>query len=249
MGYSAARSFKFGGMSGRQSLVDRAEGGAGGHDVDAAAPAPAGVAVDAAGESVVDGADTGALTGTLADTDGAAVALSVDDYGADRAIVLADADDDVAIVAEDDDAIVVDADAAIVAEDDAAIAADTSAAAFVNRVYDRVSHTFGQTFNASDVVSLVSETMEAIEVLRVEDGGTISGPKKKKIAVEVINRLLDEIPDGASDRALIVSAGKMLAPGIIDVVTAAFKGQVKLGEAVDAAADAAKGCLQRFCCC
>lgn len=112
-----------------------------------------------------------------------------------------------------------------------------SAEEIANNIYERVRHTFGQQITPENVMVLVLETMAASEKV-----GSIPGPKRKSIATAVVHRLLDEIPEDAENRDLIIGAVKLILPGAIDAIISAAKGQVELGRKVK------KACSGFFCC-
>lgn len=101
------------------------------------------------------------------------------------------------------------------------------AVAVADKIFERVRHTFGEQISPENVMMLVLDTMEASEQVK-----NIPGPKRKKIAIGVMHRLLDEIPDHTENRHVVVGAMKLLLPGMIDAIIAAAKGQVDLGRKV-----------------
>lgn len=121
------------------------------------------------------------------------------------------------------------------------VAAPTvSAADLAEQVYDQVRRTFGGRVTAANVVLLVTLAMTA-----AEKAAAASGPQKKDLVLAVVNRLVDELA-GADDRDSIKLAVGLLAPGIIDGVVAAAKGQLDLGGLVRRAG---AGWRRAFPCC
>lgn len=89
-------------------------------------------------------------------------------------------------------------------------------------VYDAVRNGFGpQTVTPASVLVLMTLAMRAVERM-----GTSTGPEKKAIVLHVVRRLLEEIPEQQSDRAMIIAAAEVMLPAAIDTVIAAARGKL-----------------------
>lgn len=112
--------------------------------------------------------------------------------------------------------------------------------ALVEDVYGTVKKTFNHKISPANVVVLITKTMRVAEKVR---GAT--GPEKKDIVLEVIERLVNELPTGEDDKDAIMTAVHLFAPGIIDAVVSAAKGQLDLGKI----AKNVRSCFSCFSCC
>lgn len=75
----------------------------------------------------------------------------------------------------------------------------------------------------TNVINLVTSTMESAERFR-----DISGPQKKEVVVNVLDKLVEEIPATQDDKPAIQYSIKLLLPNIIDSIVSATKGQLDL---------------------
>jgi hypothetical protein len=91
-----------------------------------------------------------------------------------------------------------------------------------NQLYDSVKRLVdAQTITVASVVGTLTTIMVEIESL-----GGLTGPQKKAAAMQVLNRLIDEMPADAEEVPLIRGAVALLGPTIIDNLIAASKGQI-----------------------
>lgn len=78
-----------------------------------------------------------------------------------------------------------------------------------------------EKFSAADAVNLITTAMVAAEKV-----GGMTGPEKKGTVLHLLERLIAEIPVSNENKAAIQLAVATLAPGIIDTIVAASRGQV-----------------------
>lgn len=92
----------------------------------------------------------------------------------------------------------------------------------VDEVYAAVRRTFGSEITLENVASLVTEVMEAVNTVK-----DAPGPKKKRIATAVINKLLAEASDDVVTPE-VTAVIRLILPNLIDSIISAFKHQVDL---------------------
>lgn len=122
------------------------------------------------------------------------------------------------------------------------LAAEPSAEDVANGVYSQLRRAFGPaaTITPANAMTLVIEAMELCEQIR-----GLAGPKRKKVATEVVFRMLEDIPADTEGREVTVAAVKLLLPSVIDAIVSAAKGQVQIAKA----AAATKKCCRNACLC
>ena len=98
-----------------------------------------------------------------------------------------------------------------------------SAEEIVEEVYGKVKSTFGTKITLDNVVSLVTEVMSHANSLK-----DAPGPKKKRVATEVIRRLIAEVDQDVLPPE-VTAAINLLLPNLIDEIISVFKHQVDLG--------------------
>lgn len=116
--------------------------------------------------------------------------------------------------------------------------ADTSAVdELVDEVYGTVKSGFRSRVTPDNVVVLITEAMMAVERIQqsYEKFHALSGPAKKDVVLEVLERLVSELPVGRAEKDAIVSAVNLLAPSVIDTIVSASKGQFDLNATVERA--------------
>lgn len=77
---------------------------------------------------------------------------------------------------------------------------------------------------AATIMSLLTTAMTEVEKI-----AGLTGAQKKELVVQVVDRLIDEIP-GSTDKSAIKAAADLLLPGVIDVVVDAANGNLGLGQ-------------------
>jgi len=97
----------------------------------------------------------------------------------------------------------------------------------VDKVYKQVKHVFGTKVTAASALTLIVAVMEACEQL-----GAMSGPGRKKVAIEVVDRFLNVIPEDTENRQFIIASVNLLLPTIVDSVASVAKGQTNLSKKV-----------------
>lgn len=96
--------------------------------------------------------------------------------------------------------------------------------AVFNAVYDKMKHMIvNKEFNLGNWVNLVTLTMEVVEVVP-----GLHGIQKRDLVVDLIAKLVTEIPMSETDRALVSGLVKTMLPGIIDAIVQSSLGEIAL---------------------
>lgn len=94
----------------------------------------------------------------------------------------------------------------------------------VNIVFENIKASIvGKSFNVTTFMLLIPRCMEA-----VEDFPELTGAEKKALVLDVLSKLIDEIPLKDEDRALLKTLILNVIPTVIDTVVASSLGQFAL---------------------
>lgn len=105
----------------------------------------------------------------------------------------------------------------------------------VNQVYDNIKTMItNKQFNASSFVTLVTMVMQVLGQLP-----QLTGPQKKDVAIQVITRLVQEIPIPGIDQATATALINTTLSKMIDFIVAAANGQFNFTQVVEEV----KGCF------
>ncbi len=75
--------------------------------------------------------------------------------------------------------------------------------------------------------ALLVSVMELVEFLKPEDGKKLSGPAKKSIVLQVIEKIVEELaPENVKDNLRFVV--KHILPGFVDTIVSATKKQIDI---------------------
>lgn len=108
-----------------------------------------------------------------------------------------------------------------------------------NQVYNLVVETIDGDVTPEDVAMLVAVTMRA-----AEDFHGKSGPEKKKLVLDVVQKVVEDLEIRDATREQLRLAVHLLAPGLVDTLISAAKGQFGLTHE-----EIRRGCNRLFRCC
>ena len=118
---------------------------------------------------------------------------------------------------------------------DASDSAPADVQTAVNQVYDSIKAMIvSKQFNASSFVTLVTMVMQLLGGLT-----QLSGPQKKDVAIQVITKLVQEIPIPGIDQATATALINTTLSKMIDFIIAAANGQFNFTQIVEQV----KGCM------
>ena len=109
-----------------------------------------------------------------------------------------------------------------------------------NQVYDKIKGMIvNKTFTLGNWIILVTMCMEVVEVVPI-----LHGVEKRNLVVDLIAKLITEIPMSDEDRSAVAVLIRTSLPSIIDVIVQGTLGQlaVNLAEKVE---EGAKKCFAR----
>lgn len=117
-----------------------------------------------------------------------------------------------------------------------------------DEVYNKVRGMIkNKQFNAANWISLVIMSMEMVETLP-----KLHGHEKRDLVVDLMSKLIMEIPMADDDRAIVSGLIKMALPGIIDAIIDGTLGKLDLnkvaeqvGNAFDSVAEGCNSCFAR----
>ena len=106
-----------------------------------------------------------------------------------------------------------------------------------------------QTITPESIFKMLMSVMGLVERQK-----QLSGPQKKQAVIDVVNRLVDEIPAEAEEKAAIMSAIQLLLPSLIDTIVSVSLGELDINGdgriSGDELQTAGKACLKKcFPCC
>ncbi len=108
--------------------------------------------------------------------------------------------------------------------------------AIFNTVYDKVKAMIvNRTFNAANWIQLVTLCMEVAEVVP-----NMPGSQKSELVVDLMAKLIGEIPMADEDRAAVQAILKSALPAIIDVIVQGTLGELAINIATQVQEGAAK---------
>lgn len=108
------------------------------------------------------------------------------------------------------------------------------------QVYDKIKQMIlNKTFTSANWISLVVMAMELVEALP-----KLKGVEKRNLVVDLVTRLVQEVPMPEHDRILLTSLLASSLPPIIDTIVQGSLGQLAINVVQDAH-DATKKCLAR----
>jgi hypothetical protein len=96
-----------------------------------------------------------------------------------------------------------------------------------------------KTVNVTNIMTVISTAMQL-----VEQYPALPGDKKKTIVIEIVNKLIAQIPTDDNTRATIQSVADMAMSGMIDLVVGVANGSINIGAIVTETA----GWLKTHCC-
>lgn len=108
--------------------------------------------------------------------------------------------------------------------------ASTYDPAIFDAVYDKIKGMIAnKEFNLANWVSLVTLSMEVVEVVP-----NMHGLQKRDLVVDLIAKLVTEIPMSDSDRTLVASLVRTTLPSMIDALVQGSLGQIAINLAAKA---------------
>ena len=106
--------------------------------------------------------------------------------------------------------------------------------------YDKIKAMIvNRTFSASNWITLVTLAMEVVEALP-----NLKGIEKRNLVVDLVTRLVSEIPMPQQDRELVAALLHSALPSIIDAIVQGTLGQLAVN-AVEQAHEGAKRCFAK----
>lgn len=114
---------------------------------------------------------------------------------------------------------------------------DTHSALF-NEIYDKIkAAVIGRTINASNLASIAVTAMQIVEAYP-----KLLGYQKKELVINIICKIIVDLPVTDDTEMLLLSTAKAVLPMLIDTVVAAANGQLTL-QTIE---EKAKGCFSCF---
>lgn len=109
------------------------------------------------------------------------------------------------------------------------------------QVYEKIKHMIvNTTFTSANWISLVVMAMELVEALP-----KLKGVEKRNLVVDLVTRLVQEVPMPEHDRILLTSLLQSALPAIIDTIVQGSLGQLAINLAQDAAASCFAKCSSK----
>lgn len=90
-----------------------------------------------------------------------------------------------------------------------------------DELYDSVKGLLAEELNTTKVIGLVTRLMQSVDTYT-----NVSGKEKKEVILEVIDRIINDLPDGTSKDVL--KTARPMIPDIIDTIISVDKRELKI---------------------